>query len=181
LAVLRVPVPTRRPICRSSRAIFLRCGSWAGGGSFEGALRQQANAVGVFERIVFAGERSSVADLLPAFDVFAMPSLTEGLSIALLEACAAGLPVVATAVGGNPEITGSSDRPMLENWFRPRTHPRWVRPCGGCLRTKPCTSAMAPLLGGGCRLTPPSRRCARPMKCFSAVLWIKEIGVERSP
>jgi glycosyltransferase involved in cell wall biosynthesis len=46
----------------------------------------------------------NVEALLHAFDIFALPSKTEGLSIALLEACAAGLAVVATRVGGNPEI-----------------------------------------------------------------------------
>ncbi len=75
-----------------------------GDGELDRALREQAQALGLNERILFAGQRANVADLLPAFDIFAMPSLTEGLSIALLEACATGLAVVATAVGGNPEI-----------------------------------------------------------------------------
>ena len=50
------------------------------------------------------GDRGDVPDLLPAFDVFAATSLTEGYSIALLEAAAAALPVVASDVGGNREI-----------------------------------------------------------------------------
>jgi glycosyltransferase involved in cell wall biosynthesis len=77
-----------------------------GGGVLEAELRRQADELGVADRVVFAGERAGVAELLPAFDVFVLPSLTEGLSIALLEACAAALPIVATAVGGNPEIVG---------------------------------------------------------------------------
>ncbi|MFY9458603.1 glycosyltransferase involved in cell wall biosynthesis [Aquabacterium commune] len=68
------------------------------------ALRQQVAAKGLQEHVVLAGQRSHVSALLGAFDVFALPSQTEGLSIALLEACATGLAVVATRVGGNPEI-----------------------------------------------------------------------------
>jgi glycosyltransferase involved in cell wall biosynthesis len=67
-------------------------------------LRALAQSLGVSAQVVFAGAHADVAGLLPALDVFALPSRTEGLSIALLEACAAGLPIVATAVGGNPEI-----------------------------------------------------------------------------
>ncbi|MGA9421323.1 MAG: glycosyltransferase, partial [Rhodanobacteraceae bacterium] len=75
-----------------------------GDGPLEDKLRAQTEALGASERVHFAGARADVADLLPAFDIFAQPSLSEGLSIALLEACATGLAVVASAVGGNPEI-----------------------------------------------------------------------------
>jgi glycosyltransferase involved in cell wall biosynthesis len=67
-------------------------------------LRAQAAAAGMTDQLVFAGERADVGDLLPAFDVFVLPSKTEGRSIALLEAAATGLPLVVTAVGGNTEI-----------------------------------------------------------------------------
>ncbi|MEY4753559.1 MAG: hypothetical protein RJA44_1234 [Pseudomonadota bacterium] len=75
-----------------------------GGGPLEQKLKDKAQACGVAERVMILGQRSDVADLSQGFDIFAMPSLTEGLSIALLEACATRLPIVATAVGGNPEI-----------------------------------------------------------------------------
>lgn len=75
-----------------------------GEGELDGELRALVTSLQLDERVHFAGRRSDVAALLPAFDVFAMPSLTEGLSIALLEACATRLAVVATSVGGNPEI-----------------------------------------------------------------------------
>ncbi|WP_440224150.1 glycosyltransferase [Dokdonella sp. MW10] len=75
-----------------------------GDGPLAAPLREQAAALGIASRVVFAGARSDIADLLPALDVFALPSRTEGLSIALLEACASRLAIVATAVGGNPEI-----------------------------------------------------------------------------
>jgi len=55
-------------------------------------------------RVCFAGDSSRVPELLNAIDVFAQPSLGEGMSNTLLEAMACGLPVLATNVGGNPEI-----------------------------------------------------------------------------
>ena len=75
-----------------------------GYGELEATLRELAAATGVTNEVLFLGRRADVSDLLPAFDIFALPSRTEGLSIALLEACATGLAVVATAVGGNTEI-----------------------------------------------------------------------------
>ena len=50
------------------------------------------------------GERADVPDLMRTFDVFALPSLGEGISNTILEAMATGLPVVATRVGGNAEL-----------------------------------------------------------------------------
>jgi glycosyltransferase involved in cell wall biosynthesis len=84
-----------------------------GGGELEAALREQVRSLGLTETVVFAGQRADVAGLLPALDIFAMPSLTEGLSIALLEACATGLAVVATRVGGNPEIVHHEQTGLL--------------------------------------------------------------------
>lgn len=74
-----------------------------GGGPLEAALREQAAALGVSDRVVFAGPRSDVARVLPAFDVFALPSVSEGLPVALLEAMASGVVSVVTRVGAMPE------------------------------------------------------------------------------
>jgi glycosyltransferase involved in cell wall biosynthesis len=54
--------------------------------------------------VILTGQRMDVPRLLPAFDVFALPSSTEGLPLVVPEAMAVGLPVVATAVGGLPEV-----------------------------------------------------------------------------
>ncbi len=54
--------------------------------------------------VEFLGERSDVPELLAEAGFFVTSSLTEGISLTLLEAMAVGLPVVATSVGGNPEI-----------------------------------------------------------------------------
>jgi glycosyltransferase involved in cell wall biosynthesis len=55
-------------------------------------------------RVVFAGERADVPELLPAFDVFALPSRYEGLPVAVVEAMVSGVPVVATAVNSVPDV-----------------------------------------------------------------------------
>jgi glycosyltransferase involved in cell wall biosynthesis len=84
-----------------------------GGGELGAMLRERAASLGIADRVVFAGEQGNVTDLLPAFDVFAQPSISEGLSIALLEASASGLPIVATDVGGNREIVADGISGLL--------------------------------------------------------------------
>lgn len=73
-----------------------------------GALRDELQALAVVEGVApwvrLLGDRDDVGSLLRGFDLFVLSSLTEGYSMALLEACAAALPIVATDVGGNPEI-----------------------------------------------------------------------------
>ena len=75
-----------------------------GDGPLRGELERVAAAEGVAGAVRFLGDRSDVPRLLQGMDLFALSSLSEGYSIALLEACAAGLPIVATRVGGNAEI-----------------------------------------------------------------------------
>jgi glycosyltransferase involved in cell wall biosynthesis len=68
------------------------------------SLIARAKRLGIENRVVFTGYRSDIPALLADTTVFALPSLTEGLSNVVLEAMAAGLPVIATRVGGTPEI-----------------------------------------------------------------------------
>ncbi len=75
-----------------------------GEGEERGRLEAAIARAGIGDRVFMLGDRSDVPQLLPAFSVFAMSSVSEGYSIALLEACACALPIVATAVGGNGEI-----------------------------------------------------------------------------
>jgi glycosyltransferase involved in cell wall biosynthesis len=74
----------------------------------DGPLRAELEAVaeieGIRSAVHFLGDRSDVHSLLQGFDLFVLSSLTEGYSMALLEACATALPIVATDVGGNGEI-----------------------------------------------------------------------------
>lgn len=67
-------------------------------------LKRLTIKLGLQNRVVFAGFRLDVPELLAALSISVLPSLGEGLSNSLLESMAAGLPVVATRVGGNPEI-----------------------------------------------------------------------------
>ncbi|MEJ2671694.1 MAG: glycosyltransferase, partial [Deltaproteobacteria bacterium] len=75
-----------------------------GGGRREAEIQQAAADLGLSGQVHFLGSRVDVPDLLQAMDIFVLPSYSEGLSLSLLEAMAAGLPVIATAVGGNPEL-----------------------------------------------------------------------------
>lgn len=76
----------------------------AGAGPLEAALRAQARAEGLDDAVVFLGHRSDAADILELMDVFVLPSLSEGLPMTLLEALALSRPVVASRVGGIPEV-----------------------------------------------------------------------------
>ena len=75
-----------------------------GGGALRPAMEEKAEALGLSDSVIFTGIRRDVPEILALLDVFVLPSLWEGLPIALLEAMAAGLPVVATRVGGVPEV-----------------------------------------------------------------------------
>jgi glycosyltransferase involved in cell wall biosynthesis len=75
-----------------------------GGGALRDDIAARITGLGLDQAVTLCGDRSDVASLLPAFDVFALTSDTEGYSVALLEAGAAGLPCVVSDVGGNTEI-----------------------------------------------------------------------------
>jgi len=76
----------------------------AGDGPSAAGLRARAEEWGLSGFIEWRGEVRDVPALLPTFDAFVLPSLWEGVPIALIEAMDAGLPVVATRVGGVPEV-----------------------------------------------------------------------------
>ncbi len=75
-----------------------------GDGPERARLERLINELGLNEFVELMGERTDVPDLLREAGFFVSSSLTEGISLTLLEAMAVGLPVIATAVGGNPEI-----------------------------------------------------------------------------
>lgn len=75
-----------------------------GEGEERSTIEAALGDAGVADRVFLLGDRNDVPSLLPAFSIFAMSSVSEGYSIALLEACASALPIVATRVGGNGEI-----------------------------------------------------------------------------
>jgi glycosyltransferase involved in cell wall biosynthesis len=71
----------------------------AGDGAERAALEAQAAAGGVAARVTFLGHRDDIEEILPAFDLFCLPSLNEGFPRSLLEAQACEVPVIATDVG----------------------------------------------------------------------------------
>jgi glycosyltransferase involved in cell wall biosynthesis len=84
---------------RSDTALVL-----IGDGELRAKLRECALVEGVADSVYFLGDRDDVHELLQGFDLFVLSSVSEGYSLALLEASAAALPIVATDVGGNGEI-----------------------------------------------------------------------------
>jgi glycosyltransferase involved in cell wall biosynthesis len=79
----------------------------------DGPVRAAISAAGLEHRVTLVGYREHAAQLMPAFDVFCLPSLFEGMPVSLLEAMAQGLPVVATAVGGVPEVATHEEDALL--------------------------------------------------------------------
>lgn len=75
-----------------------------GDGPALATLKSQIDELNLEESVFLKGYCANVKDYLPAFDLMALPSITEGLSNALLESAATGLPLIATDVGGNPEV-----------------------------------------------------------------------------
>jgi glycosyltransferase involved in cell wall biosynthesis len=76
----------------------------AGDGEERDALEEFSRRLGVTGQVEFLGFSRDVDPLMRSFDVFVLPSLTEGISLTILEAMAAAKPVITTRVGGNPEV-----------------------------------------------------------------------------
>ena len=93
-------------------------GVWVGDGELAGQVAAQARETpGV--RVVLAGQRGNVQELLPAFDVFALPSRYEGLPTAVVEAMICGIPVVATAVNAVGDVVVPGETGLLVPPGRP--------------------------------------------------------------
>jgi sugar transferase (PEP-CTERM/EpsH1 system associated) len=86
-----------------------------GGGPQNNELIKLAMHLGLNNIIMFAGVRHDIANLLNSLDIFVLSSVSEGLSMTLLEAMACELPIVATRVGGNPEVVIDGDTGFLVN------------------------------------------------------------------
>ena len=84
-------------------------GILVGDGPERPALEQMIAASGLQELVWLAGDREDIPALLARMDIFVLPSLGEGISNTVLEAMAAALPVVATRVGGNPELVADGE------------------------------------------------------------------------
>lgn len=92
-----------------------------GDGPLAGSLAELVQSEGLDGLVWMAGERSDVPEIMRGLDVFVLPSQAEGISNTLLEAMASGLPVVATAVGGNPELVVDLQTGLLVPALDPKT------------------------------------------------------------
>ncbi len=88
-----------KPIVRNKARLVV-----VGAGVLEKMLKKLSYDAGVNDLIWFAGERNDIADLMQTLDLFVLPSINEGISNTILEAMATQLPIVASNVGGNPEL-----------------------------------------------------------------------------
>jgi glycosyltransferase involved in cell wall biosynthesis len=80
-----------------------------GDGPLREVLEAQVRQLGIERQFIFAGQRQDMAQVYRSFDVFVLPSLMEGMPMALLEAMSGGLPVVATSVGAVPGVLCGPD------------------------------------------------------------------------
>lgn len=85
----------------------------AGYGPSEKALKEQVQKLGLTTKVFFTGEYRNIHLLLPAIDIFVLPSLYEGMSNSLLEAMAAGRPVIATDIPENRELISDPENGLL--------------------------------------------------------------------
>lgn len=84
-----------------------------GGGPHQAALERYSAQLGLHGRVTFTGFRGDVYEVLAGIDVYVLPSLSEGLSNSLLESMAAGVPTIATRVGGTPEALEDGQSGLL--------------------------------------------------------------------
>jgi len=84
-----------------------------GDGPDRAALEEQARRLGLADSVSFAGFRYDAPRFLPLLDCFVLPSRSEGLGYAVLEAMVAGRPIVATRVGGVPELVRDGEEALL--------------------------------------------------------------------
>jgi glycosyltransferase involved in cell wall biosynthesis len=84
-----------------------------GDGPQQSELEEIVDSLGLSDRVVFAGFQTDPEAWLPAFDVSVLPSLTEGTPVALLEAMAARVPLIATNVGGVPQVIADGTNGLL--------------------------------------------------------------------
>ena len=86
-----------------------------GSGPLQGTLQRRCAELGLTRSVIWRGHLDCVRNRLPAMDIFVLPSVAEGNSNAILEAMAAGLPIVSTPVGGTPMLVGPKGTHLLFN------------------------------------------------------------------
>ena len=85
-----------------------------GRGNEKAALEDLVRSLGIPEyKVIFTGFRSDVLNIIRSLDIYIQPSLSEGHPLSLLEAMGIGIPVIATEVGGMPEVIGQNEYGLL--------------------------------------------------------------------
>lgn len=123
-SVLRVGMIARMNTLSKNHRVFLRAAArisgrfpgaefvLAGDGPLRPELEREAANLGISDLVHFLGDRRDITAILASLDVSVLPSASESLSNAILESMAAGVPVVASHVGGNPELV-TNERGLL--------------------------------------------------------------------
>lgn len=96
----------RLPVWKNLYFVWAGCG--IKGESVEKEIKQQVEELRVGDRVRFLGERRDIPELLEASDIYILPSRAEGMPLAIMEAMAKGLPIMASAVSGVPEELGDT-------------------------------------------------------------------------
>jgi len=102
-----------------------------GDGRLKPQLEARVRELGIRDRVIFAGFREDISRFYPLMEISTLTSLSEGLSITILESMAFGLPVVATRVGGNPELVRHEETGFL---VPPQNPPAFAEAVGNLLR-----------------------------------------------
>ncbi len=85
----------------------------AGDGPLQDELKKMSVDLGIERRVLFTGPRLDIPELMKLFDIYVLPSVSEGLPMVLLEAMAAGCPIIATEVGGVPKAVHHGENGSL--------------------------------------------------------------------
>ncbi len=97
-------------LAKKNEHVFL---VFIGDGSEKKNIEQQLNELSITEKIIFLGNRNDIPEILKVIDIFVLPTLFEGMSNALLEAMASGLPIIATNIPENKELISDEKEGLL--------------------------------------------------------------------
>jgi len=102
-----------RVVEQHPESILVLVGKGDDKGEEEIKLKEQVKRAGLVDKVLFLGWRPDVEEIMGCFDIFVLPSLNEGMGRVLVEAMAAGLPIVASRVGGIPDLVKDGHNGLL--------------------------------------------------------------------
>jgi glycosyltransferase involved in cell wall biosynthesis len=102
-----------RVIEQHPKSILVLVGKGDEKGEEEIKLQEEVESLGLTDKVLFLGWRPDVAEIMGCFDIFVLPSLNEGMGRVLVEAMAAGLPIVASRAGGIPDLVRDGQNGLL--------------------------------------------------------------------